>query len=79
MTEVAILIFIFIFNNEIQQRYCVDIEEEEKGNLATKTTQTKKIKKENPKHYNWKGKKEKIESEESHLCSKVVIYNYILC
>ena len=52
MTEVAILIFIFIFNNEIQQRYCVDIEEEEKGNLATKTTQTKKIKKENPKHYN---------------------------
>ena len=52
MTEVAILIFIFIFNNEMQQRYCVDIEEEEKGNLTTKTTQTKKIKKENPKHYN---------------------------
>ena len=30
----------------------MDIEGEEKGNLATKITQTKKIKKENPKHYN---------------------------
>ena len=54
MTEVAIFIYLFIFsfNNAIQQRYCVDIEGKEKGNLATKTTQTKKIKRENPKHYN---------------------------
>ena len=55
MAEVAILIYIYIyiyFNNAIQQRYCMDIEGEEKGNLATKITQTKKIKKENPKHYN---------------------------
>ena len=38
----------------------MDIEGKEKGNLATKTTQTKKIKRENPKHYNWKGKTKEV-------------------